>query len=180
MVNKFLVANHVICNNASNWLTAHHACALRDFAERDFSLISFLHHGGLGEIDLLSKKCCLIQTTPRVLIISSAYVILWDSLFKIRLFLASQSIRNNCKYRAEVRVSPDGILLVDINDTDVNENYFLSEPQETFHPRQTDFESVKKNSDKYIQIIEQEMNKLVIFTHVISRPCSTMLSLLTT
>ena len=68
------------------------------------------------------------------------------------------SIPVNCKYCAEVRVSPDGVLLVDI-DTDVNENYFLTEPQDKFHPRQTDFESVKKNSDEYIQIIEQEMNK---------------------
>ena len=45
--------------------------------------------------------------------------------------------------------------IVDINDSDVNENYFLSEPQDKFHPRQTDFVSVKKNSDEYIQIIEQ-------------------------
>ena len=90
------------------------------------------------------------------------------------------SIPVNCKYRAEVRVSPDGVLLVDINDTDVNENEFLSEPQDKFHPRQTDFESVKKNSDEYIQIIEQEMNILVIHTHVIFRPRNAMLSLLTT
>ena len=45
----------------------------------------------------------------------------------------------------------------DINDTDVNDNDFLSEPEDEFDPRQTDFESVMKNNDgcyEYIQIIK--------------------------
>ena len=67
-----------------------------------------------------------------------------------------------------------------INDTDVNENDFLSEPEDEFDPRQTDFESVMKHSDEYIKTIEQEMNKLVIYAHVISRPRNAMLSLLNT
>ena len=35
----------------------------------------------------------------------------------------------------------------DINDTDVNDNDFLSEPEDEFDPRQTDFELVMKNHD---------------------------------
>ena len=45
----------------------------------------------------------------------------------------------------------------DINDTVVNDNDFLSEPEDEFDPRQTDFESVMKNNDacdEYIQIIK--------------------------
>ena len=34
----------------------------------------------------------------------------------------------------------------DINDTDVNDNDFLSEPEDEFDPRQTNFESVMKNN----------------------------------
>ena len=44
-----------------------------------------------------------------------------------------------------------------INDTDVNDNDFLSEPEDEFDPRQTDFESVVKNNDacdEYIQTIK--------------------------
>ena len=42
----------------------------------------------------------------------------------------------------------------DINDTDVNDSDFLSEPHDEFDPTQTDFESVMKNSDGYIQIVK--------------------------
>ena len=59
------------------------------------------------EIEQFSKKFFLIQT-PHVLKFSTTYVILWDSLFKMKLFPASYSIRNDCKYCVEVRVSSDG------------------------------------------------------------------------
>ena len=44
-----------------------------------------------------------------------------------------------------------------INDTDVNENDFLSEPEDKFDLRQIDFDLVMKNNDtcdEYIQIIK--------------------------
>ena len=68
----------------------------------------------------------------------------------------------------------------------MNDNDFLSEPEDEFHLRQTDFDSVMKNNDacdEYIQIIKllnKEINKLVIYTHVISRHRNILFTLLNT